>query len=330
MQAIELSTFTSPFVSVHDEHEDKPVNSFDLEAALGEPAVEYIRRNHLNDGQSISDYTHWYSARVFQRLTLDQLCKVRFSTNIMMDESVNKLFEENADLYLSTKIANSAWRWSFQSLPWNEVVDAYDAITRFRFGSDFEVRLDHTTGYNECGYSKYSRTFLDGVFAYLIHYKGQHVMTLGFSVLKDRTILIQQVQLKDRRGNRWLFKLPANYLEYVLDRFREAFPKHSLFLIDGQDVAEKSLRQYKELVKSSLASIRKYRETVKRAEGETLRFYMRSIADKLQTVAETRVKINHLRADVPRLKAFYANSGRYVQGEVCTKMKLRHYALTTT
>src|SRR3546814_1923886 len=68
---------------------------------------------------------------------------------------------------------------------------------------------------------KHSRTPLDGVFAYLVQYKGEHVMTLGFSLINDRQILLQQVQLKNRTGNRWLFRFPENRLEFIIDRSEE-------------------------------------------------------------------------------------------------------------
>src|SRR3546814_14926469 len=50
-----------------------------------------------------------------------------------------------------------------------------------------EVTLDYTNGYNEQGMGKHSRTPLDGVFAYLVQYKGEHVMILGFSIINERS-----------------------------------------------------------------------------------------------------------------------------------------------
>src|SRR3546814_5464994 len=137
------------------------------------------------------------------------VCSSDLSASRNFDSKTHDAFDANPSHELLRKIKSSIWRWSLNDKSRNEVVDAYAAIRSFDLGIEgLEVTLDYTNGYNEQGMGKHSRTPLDGVFAYLVQYKGEHVMTLGFSIINDRQILLQQVQLKNRTGNRWLFRFP--------------------------------------------------------------------------------------------------------------------------
>src|SRR3546814_4012996 len=101
---------------------------------------------------------------------------------------------------------------------------------------------------------KHSRTPLDGVFAYLVQYKGEHVMTLGFSIINDRQILLQQVQLKNRTGNRWLFRFPENRLEFIIDKFRSAFRGYRIHIVDGKSTrSEEHTSELQSLMRISYA-----------------------------------------------------------------------------
>lgn len=209
----------------------------------------------------------------------------------MMDTSVDKLFETSARHEVVRKIQSSMWRWGVGKGTWNEVVEAYDNLRHFSFGArDFEVRLDHTTSYNEYGRGKYSRVYLDGVFAYLVYYKRKHVMTVGFSVQENRNLLVQQVQSANRSGNRWLYRLPQNRLEFVIELFKQNFPKYQLWLIDGSSLVEKTLADYRSSLQSAQRS--------QRTEAELA----------------LKEKIEHLKADKARLVAFYANVGQFRLG----------------
>ncbi len=230
---IALSTYEQGALRKVPFHLDrKPNRSFDLGARLGGRAVEWLRERFGDeDGIDLPAVVHCIPMEIYRNLSLDEMCKVRFSTRTMMQQSVEDAFKGEPRYAVYHKITSSMWRWGCGRPAWNEVVDVYEGIRRFDFGhSDFEVTLDHSTSFNECGYSEHSRTFLDGVFGYLVHHRGEHVMTLGFSVMSGRRLLIQQVQLRNRRGNRWLFKLPRNHLEHAVERFRESFPRHRLYI----------------------------------------------------------------------------------------------------
>jgi len=251
---------------------------------------EYIK-GMLGRGFAFPQDCYKLPLQAFEGFSFDELCKIYYSTSTMMHRSVDDLFETNAQAEIVRKIESSMWRWSIGAGTWNEVVDAYNCIRNFSFGHrDFELRLDYTTSFNPYGRSKYSRIFIDGVFAYLVYYQRRHVMTIGFSIQGSKHLLIQQVQTKDRSGNRWLYRLPHNRLELVVDLFKKSFPTYSLWVIDGSSLAEKTLEDY--------------RQALQRSER----------ANRADEILEYKNRIDHLSADKPRLAAFYGNVGRFVLG----------------
>lgn len=260
------------------------------------------------------------------------MCKVRYSSDIMMDDSVEKLFKEDPRYEIVHKIVNSMWRWGAGRRVWNEVVDAYDAIRRFTVPIEgMEVRLDYTTSYNERGRARHSNTFLDGVFAFLLYYRGEHVMTLGFSIMKGRKLLIQQVQLRKRKGNRWLFKLPQHRMEFFLKLFRESFPDHHFYIADGGEVVGTSLNSYRRgLVEARERSARAEQKLARAVNDEDREWHERDLIRSVERQKELTTSIAHLEEDLPRLKAFYRDVGCFNLGASLEVNEVTHYELELT
>jgi hypothetical protein len=151
---------------------------------------------------------------------------------------------------VALKVRNSMWRWGMHS-DWNDFVRYYKGLGRFDFGVDgFEARLDHTTGYNPKGLVLHHRNwdqgcslFIDGVFCYIVYRKGKPVMVIGFSFSREG-VLLQQVQLLQKKGNRWLFKLPKHFFDHVVERFTECFEGSRIFLVDGKSALDALARSY--------------------------------------------------------------------------------------
>lgn len=165
-----------------------------------------------------------------------------------MHESCSDRFEKDPEYEIIRKISSSMWRWGWTDKSvkgWNSLVRAYNAIKSFDLGlKGLTIKLDYSTYYLEKGYSKYTRTFLDGVFAFLIYYKDKHVMTIGFSVASDNRILLSQFQLKNRKGNRFLYKLPKNRLDFIVDKFYKHFKGFDIYLVDGKSLAKSTQNMY--------------------------------------------------------------------------------------
>ncbi len=312
MKGYALDSFPDCLTKVADEHSAKPLKSFDILAALG-PKVETALRGYWGGDFEINRAVRDLSAEhVIKLLTVDQLCKFKYSQDIMMSDSVETLFKTTMPFNIIRKVESSMWRWGCGDKSWNEVVDAYNGLRHFSIPVDgFEVRLDFTNGWNERGYSQSSRTFLDGVFGFLVYYKGEHVMTLGFSVARDRRVLVQQVQLTKRKGNRFLFKLPANRVEFFLECFAAAFPAHTICIADGADIAKTNINSYKQ----GLTEMKARKE-----RGHTW-------AEDAENEAHLKAKVKHLKADLPRIAAMYAETGKFKRGEDFKTNGITHYKL---
>ncbi len=322
IKGVPLNTFVDDLRKVPVHLNRKPVATFDGMERIGPHARAYAA-SRFGENRQFNEVSRDLPLKALARLTLDEICKIRYSSDIMMDSSVEDVFQKEPRYRIISKITNSMWRCGFSRGQWNEVVDAYDGIRGFNLDlPDFEVRLDHTTGWNECGYTEYSRVFIDGVFAFLIYYRGVHVMTLGFSIQSGKNLLIRQVQLRERRGNRWLFKLPKDRMEFFLDRFRESFPRHRLHIVDGGDVARKSLNSYRNGRSEALERIARIEARAKRDKWDES-----SLIDAREEVKVYNEKIKHIKADIERLAAFYRSSGPYAQGRSRKVSGLTHYAL---
>jgi hypothetical protein len=305
-----LSTFKRSLSRVPAHRTKRPELTLNVVDAVGPDLLERLKDEYGDIG-ICALARRLPAAELLERLTFDQLCKMRYNQSAEMQKSVEQLFDNNPEYALVRKIESSMWRWGVGAGVWNEVVDAYDGMRNFKVPVDgFDVSLDFTTYYNERGYSSESRTYLDGVFGFLVHYKGEHVMTVGFSVMHGRRILVQQVQLARRKGNRFLFRLPANRVEFFLDCFASAFPRHVLCMADGSDIGDVSLQSYKANLDYVLCELEEKQEP-----------------RHLQAKVDLEARIAHLTADLPRLAAIYADTGRFKKGDQLNVNGVRHYRL---
>jgi len=224
-------------LSVRDHLLEEPAihdHPYALEAILGDKDAweEVIRLNDLSDVERI--------------LSLNELGRLYFSHKKVFSDSSKEEMRKDPKYHLIEKIRVCYAKWgAWGTITWNELVSFYNQLRTFRIGEpDFSITLDWTTGFNERGYSTYSRTFLDGVFAFLVHHKGKHVMTIGFSLADDGKLLIQQVQLVNKKGNRFLFQLPTSYMSWVLTLFKSHFIGREIYLVTGESLAYSIIEQY--------------------------------------------------------------------------------------
>ena len=193
MKGTSLSQLAGVLTRVPVHQNRKPVRSFDVMGALGEKFRAYALDVYETD--DIEDLIHDLPARAFERLGRDRAAKTMLSNKNSIPSEVEREIEKDPILRVVRKIDSSTWRWGHARRSWNDIVSAMEGLSSFHLGSDeFEITLDQTTGRNEYGHSEHSRTFLDGVFGFLVHCKGEHVMTIGFSFAAGRRLLVQQVQ----------------------------------------------------------------------------------------------------------------------------------------
>lgn len=314
MKGTPLSTLDVGLTRVPVHQNRKPVRSFDAMGALGEKFRAYAL--DVYETSDIEDLIHELPARAFDKLGRDRAAKTMLSNRNSIPSEVEREIEKDPVLRIVRKIDSSTWRWGYAHRSWNDIVSAMEGLSSFHLDSDeFEITLDQTTGRNDYGYSEHSRTYLDGVFGFLVHWKGEHVMTIGFSFAAGRRLLVQQVQNTKRSGNRWLFRLPRNRLEHIVDCFVRSFPKHRIYVADGADYAKRSLTSY-------LEARNRVAERLKRRNDD--------VEDRLTDREELEAlneKISHLRHQMDRLRALYSDTGHHRQTREWKTNGVRHYAI---
>src|SRR3989344_1326640 len=266
----------------------------------------------------------------YESCTFEELCKIYGSSLFQLGRPQYELFENNFEYALIRKIKSSIWRWGTGACgeEWNTLVDAYNGIRSFSFGlPEFEVTLTYTTGYNECGFTEFERgVFLDGVFGFMVYYRGLHVMTIGFSIAQGRKLLLTQVQMNKEKGNRFLYKLPMPYVQYAIMLMEKFFPTLTLYLVEGDSIVEKYLPQYEtsleflfEGVRRNEESITEVRRVIASTFGEnvtlrqSLNYYLGRQEEFPRDIELTRASIEGLKGVVgERLrKTYLLDSGRW-------------------
>lgn len=304
MLGLELSSLTGELHKVSLKYNKKPVGSIkDVDTKSG-PWREFWTRQGFTDRTFLTHYDE-LPLRAFNGFSFDELCKLRHSSIHSMSIEVENLFDTSENHLVVNKITSSMWRWGVRWGLWNDVVDAYDCIRHFSFldNPDFEIRLDHTTYYLPRGCAKYSDIYIDGVFAILVYYKKEHALTIGFSIITGRRLLIQQVQLAKHTGNRWLYHFPNNRLEFVIGLFRSNFPGYQIAVIDGAALVNKILSGYQQGLDRAQEHCKNYREVLLKDKSESREYYAHALKESEQDCAELSARIAHLESDAPRLVA---------------------------
>jgi hypothetical protein len=265
-------------------------------------------RGWSNSRKELIDLCGILPRQYLSELSFEDIAKIYWPRIVQMQRSVHEMFEHRAEYDLVRKLRNSMWHWgrcsSSNGKEWNTMVRAYHGIRQFDFGlSGFTARLDYSTHYNPRGYAQCSRVFLDGVFGFLVYHGDEHVLTIGFSVVQDDRLLVTQIQLVKPKGNRFLYKLPLHYVDYVLARLALAFPHFEIFLVDGGSLGKDELAQYRTGLESSRSEFRKYR----RNQLHGLSWQTQSIFHALRVYRELKKHAIACKEAIPRMKRNYGD-----------------------
>lgn len=192
----------------------------------------------LFDNIKKSDFSSDFYNNIFNflfNLNTEQLAKIFYSSFFSISERGEFLEENNPSLWIIKKLKSSYWRNGFHSDNWNQLVDSYESMRTFSLNIEgFSIKLDTTTGYNEKGYSRFNRIFLDGIFSYTVYHKNKLILNISFSFTKnikgDNVLQLRQIQCVNKKGNRWIYKIP-NYVEVILYKFVKHFTNHTVLLL---------------------------------------------------------------------------------------------------
>lgn len=188
---------------------------------------------------------HW------RRTPYDALAKA-FSSDELIRLWYDAVLASDIDAHIDNnepliwKVRNSLWRYGCGT-DYSQFVAGLAGLRRLHVDiPGFELRVTHTKSINTAGWALHGRDnpiYLDASFGVLLFYKGEHVMTISFA-LSAHGILIAQVQLRQKRGNRFLYKLPMPFLDFGIDLVRRAFPDDPVYLVTGESTTEAIRRAY--------------------------------------------------------------------------------------
>lgn len=196
-------------------------------------------------GDSFNWAEHWRAIGndvLSQVFSLGELMRLRHGELIMSE------FGEWFDVHhpFVRKIIFAHWHYGCGH-DWNRIIDHLDGFRRISIDlPDFEVRIIHTRTINQCAWAWAAGLrdlYLDASFGLLFYYKGEHVFTAGFAPCVYG-ILVAQAQLRKKKGNRFLYKLPKHYLDIALDVLGRAFPAEPLWLVKGASSVAATRRNY--------------------------------------------------------------------------------------
>lgn len=178
--------------------------------------------------------SHWHHApHELLALAFSRGELVRLWHDSVLSSKLDDHFQEHEALVW--KVQHSLWRYG-GARDYRRFVACHNGLGCLAIDlPGFAVRISHTRYCNTAAWSAHGRDnpiYLDASFGALVYYQGKHVMTIGFA-LSAYGILVAQVQLREKHGNRFLYKLPMPYLDFALALLQRAFPDDALYLVTG-------------------------------------------------------------------------------------------------
>lgn len=214
--------------------------------------AEWIWQEHgkwvrdLTEDRSVGDSFKWNENwlhiprdLLMKVFTFEECLKLQHGTVIASQFSY--WFDENHSFL--RKILFAHWHYGCTH-GWNMFIDHLEGFKRLHTDlPDFDVRITHTRTVNQAAWAHDLRDlYLDASFGLLLYYKGEHVLTVGFAPMY-RGILVAQVQLRQKKGNRFLYKLPGHYIDVALDILARAFDG-PMWLITGESAVSAIRKAY--------------------------------------------------------------------------------------
>ena len=219
---------------------------------------------------------HWhYASHELLACAFSREELIRFWHSCVFSSALDEHFEVHEALVW--KVRHALWRYGC-SRDYSRFVACHNGLGRLSIDlPGFSVRIVHTRSINTAAWAAQGRDnpiYLDASFGVLVYYRGRHVMTIGFAP-SEYGILVAQVQLREKRGNRFLYKLPMPYLDFALAMLQRAFPDDALYLVTGSSTAAAIRAAYG--TKGSLAAEAAQRIT--HFYDQPLRDYQRRMKD---------------------------------------------------
>lgn len=248
MQGIDPATIPYTIDPVPHEFREEPHRLVvDIEAKIRRVAFDVIEE-HWGRGHDEPDAFRWSES--WHHLDYDDLWRAfsaqelyRLWVGSFLESRLSRHVEEHEPLLW--KVSNSLWQYgSVRDI--NTLSAHVEGLKRLHVNlPGFDLRITHSRSINTHGTAEHVEPYLylDASFGVLLYYRGEHVLTCGFALSKEG-VLVAQVQLRQKKGNRWLYKLPAHYVDFMLDVIGDAFGRDRVWLVDGKSAVEAVHKSY--------------------------------------------------------------------------------------
>lgn len=221
---------------------DNPVARFKagVDPAWYQEEFTYQGRDYFNEREWDDTWRQIPYARLAGIFTFEEL--TRMWVGSFIQSHVSEHMKEHEPFLW--KISNVLWQQSYVH-NYNRILDVLQGLRRLAFDQPgFEIRLTHTRHFNLVGHAEHvADLWLDAPWGILLYYRGEHVLTVAFSTAREG-VLITQVQLRKKKGNRFLYHLGAHYLDVAVDILTRAFPDQPMWLVDGASAVAAVRRAY--------------------------------------------------------------------------------------
>ena len=187
-----------------------------------------------------------------QVFTISELCCL-WQDEIVMSRLSEHIRENEPILH---KVGNSLFHYGEKrGRDYNALVDGVNGLRALSTDlPGFDFRITYTWSYEAQGTAQHKipckadpekdYIWLDSVFGLMVYYKGEHVLTIGFSIA-DNGIRVSQVQLRSKKGNRFLYHLGCHYFDWAIDVLGRAFGHENLWLVTGDSALDAVIKAYK-------------------------------------------------------------------------------------
>ncbi len=158
-----------------------------------------------------------------------------------LNQFFEKLEKENPEAFVWYKIFMNFWHYSHmknKSDEYDLFCETLESIKKLKpLLPDFELRLTWADSWQPNNLCFHDRDlWLDSEMGLLIYYKNKHVLTFGFSI-GNRCLYYSQAQLRQKKGNRFLFNLSWSVLEWGIKILEAAFVGWPIYLVTGESAA---------------------------------------------------------------------------------------------
>jgi len=177
---------------------------------LGAEWISEYYGNYERPGDSFTwkGYGHHVPTDVLRAVFSWEECVRIWAAQVIVSDIGEHIEEEHLEKCRHTSFHFTRW----SAMDYNTIACGVEALKRLAWPG-FDVRLGYVSKWGDCGWAEYPKgenIWIDNDFGLFLHHHGRHVLTVGFGFGAGGAY-VSQVQLRQKRGNRFLYKMRRHY-----------------------------------------------------------------------------------------------------------------------